>query len=132
MEDMTGGCFDSPYPYALKHNPFAYYGQRAITALSSHRKRQLEARLKRGYEWQETGLVFTTTKGTPLDAQNVVNGSYKPLLKRAGLPPSASTTCGIAATPSSPNAASPSGTCNLSKSFRLPCLSRRCRVLPPG
>lgn len=26
MEGMTRGCFDSPYPYALKHNPFAYYG----------------------------------------------------------------------------------------------------------
>jgi hypothetical protein len=26
MEDMTDGCFDSPYPYALKHNPFAFYG----------------------------------------------------------------------------------------------------------
>lgn len=28
MEGMTGGCKDSPYPYALKHNPFAYYGGR--------------------------------------------------------------------------------------------------------
>jgi acid phosphatase len=26
MEDMTRGCTDSPGPYALKHNPFAYYG----------------------------------------------------------------------------------------------------------
>jgi phospholipase C len=26
MEGMTNGCFDSPLPYALKHNPFAYYG----------------------------------------------------------------------------------------------------------
>ena len=26
MEGMTGDCFNSPYPYALKHNPFAYYG----------------------------------------------------------------------------------------------------------
>ena len=26
MEGMSGGCFRSPYPYALKHNPFAYYG----------------------------------------------------------------------------------------------------------
>ncbi len=26
MEGMTNGCFNSPYPYALKHNPFAYYG----------------------------------------------------------------------------------------------------------
>lgn len=26
MESMRGGCLDSPRPYALKHNPFAYYG----------------------------------------------------------------------------------------------------------
>ena len=26
MESMSNGCFHSPYPYALKHNPFAYYG----------------------------------------------------------------------------------------------------------
>jgi hypothetical protein len=26
MEGMTSGCLDSPYPYAIKHNPFAYYG----------------------------------------------------------------------------------------------------------
>lgn len=26
MEGMSNGCFNSPYPYALKHNPFAYYG----------------------------------------------------------------------------------------------------------
>ena len=25
-EGFTGDCFNSPYPYALKHNPFAYYG----------------------------------------------------------------------------------------------------------
>jgi acid phosphatase len=26
MEGFTGDCFTSPYPYALKHNPFVYYG----------------------------------------------------------------------------------------------------------
>lgn len=26
MEGMSNGCYRSPYPYALKHNPFAYYG----------------------------------------------------------------------------------------------------------
>ncbi|MDQ6883525.1 MAG: hypothetical protein M3077_04695 [Candidatus Dormibacteraeota bacterium] len=26
MEGFTGDCFNSPYPYALKHNPFAYFG----------------------------------------------------------------------------------------------------------
>jgi len=28
MEGMTGSCFASPYPYALKHDPFPYYGGR--------------------------------------------------------------------------------------------------------
>ncbi|MFN2568555.1 MAG: alkaline phosphatase family protein [Candidatus Dormibacteria bacterium] len=26
MESMTRGCRDSPSPYAVRHNPFAYYG----------------------------------------------------------------------------------------------------------
>ena len=26
LEGFAGDCFNSPYPYALKHNPFAYYG----------------------------------------------------------------------------------------------------------
>jgi hypothetical protein len=26
MEGMTRGCLDSPAPYAVKHNPFAYFG----------------------------------------------------------------------------------------------------------
>jgi phosphatidylinositol-3-phosphatase len=26
MEGMSNGCYRSPYPYALKHDPFAYYG----------------------------------------------------------------------------------------------------------
>jgi integrase len=31
-------------------------------------------------------IVFATAKGTPLDAQNVVNRHFKPLLRWAGLP----------------------------------------------
>jgi len=31
-------------------------------------------------------VVFATPKGTPLDAQNVVNRHFKPLLRRASLP----------------------------------------------
>jgi hypothetical protein len=33
-----------------------------------------------------SGLVFATTIGTPLDAQDVVNRHFKPLLRRACLP----------------------------------------------
>jgi integrase len=60
--------------------------QRAVEALRSHRKRQMEEQLRVGSEWQDYGLVFATGKGTPLDAQNIVNRHFKPLLKRAGLP----------------------------------------------
>jgi integrase len=60
--------------------------QRALEALRSHRKRQLEGRVKAGANWQENGLVFASSKGTPLDAQNIVNRYFKPLLRRAGLP----------------------------------------------
>ena len=61
--------------------------ERAVIALRSHRKRQLEGRVLAGSEWQDNGLVFTTRTGGPVEAQNVVNRHFKPLLERAGLPP---------------------------------------------
>ena len=61
--------------------------QRTLEALISHRRRQLELQLRAGAKWQDNDLVFSTTIGTAVDAQNVVNRHFKPLLKRAGLPP---------------------------------------------
>jgi integrase len=55
--------------------------------------------LRVGSNWQAYGLVFTSSKGTPLDAQNIVNRHFKPLLLRAGFPPSAFTISGIRACP---------------------------------
>src|ERR687894_1833081 len=40
--------------------------QRAIEALRSHRKRQLEEKLRAGALWQDHGLVFPSSIGTPL------------------------------------------------------------------
>jgi integrase len=37
-------------------------------------------------QWTDNGLVFTTTIGTPLEAQKIVNRHFKPLLRRTGLP----------------------------------------------
>jgi integrase len=39
-----------------------------------------------GSELREHRLAFTTGKGTPLDAQNIVNRHFKPLLRSAELP----------------------------------------------
>ena len=60
--------------------------QRAVEALRSYRKRQLEEQLRAGGKWQDNGLVFASRKGTPLDAQNIVNRYFKPLLRHTGLP----------------------------------------------
>jgi integrase len=57
----------------------------ARAALRSHRKRQLEEQMKRAGLWQDHGLVFPSTVGTPLSHRNVVR-SFKALLGRAGLP----------------------------------------------
>ena len=61
--------------------------QRAVSALKNQRKRQLEEKLAAGPLYRDEGLVFASRFGTPVDAQNVVNRYYKPLLERAGLPP---------------------------------------------
>ena len=36
--------------------------------------------------YEDSDLVFATGKDTPLDAQNIVNRHFKPLLKCTGLP----------------------------------------------
>ena len=56
--------------------------QSAVTALREHRKRQAEARLAAGPLWQETGLVFTSSLGTPLDASHV-RRDFRGLRKKA-------------------------------------------------
>lgn len=53
-------------------------------ALRSHRKRQMEERLYAGGAWQESGLVFTTTIGTPIDPSNLRH-AFARLSARAGL-----------------------------------------------
>ena len=53
--------------------------------LLDHGARQREEHLRQGPEWHDTGLVFTSYRGRPLDGKNVTR-SFQRLLKRAGLP----------------------------------------------
>ena len=57
-----------------------------VSALCAHRTRQETERQWAGDRWQETGHVFTSTIGTPLDARNVIR-RHRAILKAAGLPP---------------------------------------------
>jgi len=57
----------------------------AVAALQRHRELQAEERAAAGDEWQESGLVFTSTIGTPLDARAVIRRHHA-ILKAAGIP----------------------------------------------
>lgn len=57
----------------------------AVDALRRHRVQQLEERLWAGSRWQEGGLVFTSTIGTPVDEHNL-RKQFRALVMKAGLP----------------------------------------------
>jgi integrase len=61
---------------------------RCVEVLRAHRLTQLEARVAAGPAWEDTGLVFTTTVGTQLDAANV-RRAYRRVIASAGLDPTA-------------------------------------------
>jgi integrase len=55
-----------------------------VASLRGHRVRQLEERLAAGSGWQNTGLVFASIAGKPLDPQNM-SRHFRRLLRKAGL-----------------------------------------------
>jgi integrase len=56
----------------------------AVEALRRHRERQAEDRLEAGELWRDSGLVFTTSLGGPLDPGNV-RRSFRAICKAAGI-----------------------------------------------
>lgn len=60
--------------------------QVVVAALAERRRSQIEERLLSGPRWVETGLVFTTRHGSPLDAGNL-RRAFHLALTRAGLAP---------------------------------------------
>jgi integrase len=85
MRLRDGGGFDFPDP---KHGSkrTVKLPTKAVDVVGDHRERRaFEARKLKGL-YDEMGLMFASQRGTPLDASNVVNRSFKPLLRRAGLP----------------------------------------------
>lgn len=57
----------------------------AVSALRMHRKKQGQKRLAADESWQETGYVFTTKVGTPIEPGNV-GRHFAATLKSAKLP----------------------------------------------
>jgi integrase len=55
-----------------------------VQAIRRHRRTQISDQLKAGSRWVDSGLVFTTPIGTPLDPGNV-NKLFNQLVEDAGL-----------------------------------------------
>jgi hypothetical protein len=60
--------------------------QKAVEALRSHRVRQAQEKLRIGSLYQDQDLVFAGRNGGLISPSNLRQRSFKPLLKRAGLP----------------------------------------------
>ena len=73
-------------PTKNKKNRVIRLGTATVEALKVHRERQgKQIESARGH-WRDPEVVFASTIGSPLDPSNLVGRSFKPLLKRAGLP----------------------------------------------
>jgi integrase len=59
--------------------------RRAVSALRTHRKRQLEERVKKAGLWEDDGLIFPSEVGTPMSGRNLYR-AFKIRIKRASLP----------------------------------------------
>jgi integrase len=60
--------------------------KRAVRSLRKHRVAQLEERVGLAGPYTDHGMVFSTRRGTPIPRADLTNRSFKPLLRRAGLP----------------------------------------------
>jgi len=58
----------------------------AAEALKRHRATQNAERLRLSSLWEDNGLVFAGERGQPMRSYSLTGGSFKRLLKRAGLP----------------------------------------------
>ncbi len=56
-----------------------------VKELEAQRKQQQLERQAAGDNWEDTGFVFTTSRGTPFDPSQVTP-AFKKLLTKAGLP----------------------------------------------
>ena len=55
-----------------------------VAALLDHEARQMVERRRRGERWRDTGFIFTTTVGTPIDPRNFYR-EFRGLCEEAGL-----------------------------------------------
>ncbi len=61
-------------------------GEGTLAVLNEHYKLNIQEMNIAGDQWQENDLIFTSTIGTPLNYKNMIERSFKPLVRAAGVP----------------------------------------------
>src|SRR5918999_775077 len=59
---------------------------RTVNALKAHRKKQLEEKMRLAGLYKDHSLIFASGVETPVNPENLVKRSFKPLIKKASLP----------------------------------------------
>ncbi|CAN5894213.1 site-specific integrase [soil metagenome] len=99
---------------------------RTVKALRTHRKRQLEEKMRLVGLYEDSGLIFTTQRGTPVNPENLVRRSFKPLL-----PSNHSSVEPVCPTYTSTTSATPAPPCS-SAEASTPNSYRNSSVTPPS
>ncbi|GER86527.1 site-specific integrase [Dictyobacter vulcani] len=75
-------------PKSAKSRRNIYLTEMAIKALKKHRERQQEQQRLAGPAWDDQGhrWIFCNQIGRPIEVGNIIRRSFKPLLKKAGVP----------------------------------------------
>ncbi len=81
----VGGALQLVEPKTVRSRRTVPIPKTVVELLRAHRVHQLEERLASGDRWRDSGLVFASTVGTPLEPRNVLR-SFQAKLARAGLP----------------------------------------------
>ncbi len=84
--EIKGGGFRFDEPKTAKSRRTIPISQSLVDELKRHRRKQLEAKMKLGKDYQNYDLVFASEIGTPLQKKNIRDRHFKPLLRKAELP----------------------------------------------
>ena len=80
-----GGTFEFREPKTKNGKRTILLGTSAIDILRQHQEKNLYQRRRKGDAWQEHGMMFPSTTGTPVNPSNL-RRAFRELLKKSGLP----------------------------------------------
>ena len=85
VDDLPGGGWVLKVPKSERSRRTIALGATAMAALAMQRQHQRLERMAAGPRWKDTGLVFTTSVGTPLNESNTLK-LLNDMQARAGVP----------------------------------------------